>query len=72
VLITTGEEDSRVDPNHARKLAAALQGSTSCGDQHPVLLRVESSAGHGQGKPVGRQADEAADVLAFLWWQLVR
>lgn len=70
VLITTGEEDSRVDPGHARKLAAALQGSTSCPEDHPVLVRVESSAGHGQGKPVGRQADEAADVLAFLWWQL--
>jgi prolyl oligopeptidase len=70
VLVTTGEEDSRVDPNHARKLAAALQASTSCGEQHPILVRVERSAGHGQGKPVGRQADESADVLAFLWWQL--
>ncbi|OWY62586.1 hypothetical protein B7486_57620, partial [cyanobacterium TDX16] len=70
VLVTTGEEDSRVDPNHARKLAAALQTSTSCPDEHPILVRVESSAGHGQGKPVGRQADEAADVLSFLWWQL--
>lgn len=70
VLVTTGEEDSRVDPAHARKMAAALQASTSCGDEHPVLVRVESKAGHGQGKPVSRQADEAADVLAFLHWQL--
>lgn len=70
VLVTTGEEDSRVDPAHARKLAAALQASSSCEEDHPVLVRLEGRAGHGQGKPVGRQADEAADVAAFLWWQL--
>jgi prolyl oligopeptidase len=70
VLVTTGEEDSRVDPCHARKFAARLQAATSCGEEHPILVRVESRAGHGQGKPVSRQADEAADVLAFLHWQL--
>ena len=70
VLITTAESDSRVDPCHARKFAARLQRATSCGDDHPVLLRVEPRAGHGQGKPVGKQADEAADVLAFLFDQL--
>ncbi|CAN5828213.1 prolyl oligopeptidase family serine peptidase [soil metagenome] len=66
VLITTGEEDSRVDPSHARKFGARLQTATSCGDDHPVLVRVESRAGHGQGKPVTKQADELADVLTFL------
>ena len=66
VLITTGEEDSRVDPCHARKFAARLQAATTCGDDHPVLVRVEPRAGHGQGKPVSRQAEEAADVLTFL------
>ncbi len=70
VLITTAESDSRVDPCHARKFAARLQAASSCGDEHPVLLRVEERAGHGQGKPVGKQADEAADVLAFLFDQL--
>ena len=35
-----------------------------------MLLRVEAKAGHGQGKPATSQADEPADVLAFLWWQL--
>ncbi len=65
-LITTGEEDSRVDPCHARKLAARLQAATACGDQRPVLLRVESAAGHGQGKPATKQIEERADVLAFL------
>ncbi len=70
VLLTTAESDSRVDPCHARKFAARLQVATSCGDERPVLLRVESRAGHGQGKPVGKQADEAADVLAFVFDQL--
>jgi prolyl oligopeptidase len=69
-LIETGEEDSRVDPAHARKFAARLQAATACGDEHPILVRIESKAGHGQGKPASRQADEAADVLAFLDWQL--
>ena len=70
VLLTTAEDDSRVDPMHARKMAARLQAATSCGADRPILLRQEASAGHGQGKPVTRQADELADVLAFLWWQL--
>jgi prolyl oligopeptidase len=69
-LITTGEEDSRVDPAHARKMAARLQAATSCGDDRPILLRVEAAAGHGQGKPVTKRAEEAADILAFLDWQL--
>ena len=69
-LVTTGEEDSRVDPCHARKMAARLQAATSDGTQRPILLRVEASAGHGQGKPATKQIDERADVLAFLAWQL--
>ena len=69
-LITTAEEDSRVDPNHARKMAARLQAATSCGQDRPILLRIEERAGHGQGKPVSKQADELVDVLSFLAWQL--
>ncbi len=69
-LLTTAESDSRVDPMHARKMAARLQEATSCGDDRPVLLREEVAAGHGQGKPVTKQADELADVLGFLLWQL--
>jgi prolyl oligopeptidase len=69
-LIDTGEEDSRVDPCHARKLAARLQAATSCGADQPILLRVESAAGHGQGKPASKQIEERADVLAFLAWRL--
>lgn len=70
VLLTSGERDSRVHPMHARKMAARLQEATSCGDDRPILLQIEARAGHGQGKPVGMQADELADVLAFLTTQL--
>jgi prolyl oligopeptidase len=64
VLLTTGESDSRVDPMHARKMAARLQAATSSG--RPVLLRVETRAGHGQGKPLAKVVDECTDVWTFL------
>lgn len=70
VLVTTAEQDTRVDPCHARKFGARLHAATSCGDERPVLVRVESKAGHGVGKPASKQADEAADVVAFLDAQL--
>jgi prolyl oligopeptidase len=69
-LLKTGEEDSRVDPLHARKMTALLQGATSCGDAHPVLLRAEMKAGHGAGKPLSKRVAEAADDLGFIGWQL--
>ena len=69
-LITTAESDSRVDPLHARKFAARMQAATSSPDERPVLVRIESRAGHGVGKPAWKQADEGADVSAFLFWQL--
>ena len=53
-LVLTGEEDSRVDPCHARKFGAAPAGGHGCGDERPILLRVESRAGHGQGKPASQ------------------
>jgi prolyl oligopeptidase len=70
VLLTTADGDSRVDPMHARKMAARLQAASACEDEQPVLLRIEPKAGHGQGKPVSKQADELADVLGFFDWQL--
>jgi prolyl oligopeptidase len=70
VLLTAAASDTRVHPCHARKMAARLQEATSCGDVHPVLLREEGRAGHGQGKPASAQAAELADVLAFLLDQL--
>lgn len=68
VLLTAGESDSRVDPMHARKMAARLQAATSSG--RPVLLRVEIRAGHGQGKPLSRLIEEWTDVWSFLFSEL--
>ena len=68
VLLLTAESDTRVDPLHARKLAAALQHATA--SRHPVLLRTELSAGHGAGKPASKIAEEYAAVFGFLLWQL--
>lgn len=62
-LITTGEEDSRVEPMHARKMAALLQAANP---KALTLLRVDRRAGHGQGKPVGKMVQEEADIWAFL------
>src|SRR4051812_39339826 len=63
VLFTTFESDTRVDPLHARKLAAALRHATT-GDS-PIVLRRETSVGHG-ARAVSRTVDLAADQLAFL------
>ena len=69
MLFGTAESDSRVDPMHARKMAARLQELQADPD-HPVLLRVESRAGHGAGKPVAKLVDELVDELAFLFHEL--
>jgi prolyl oligopeptidase len=63
-LITTGDHDDRVVPAHSFKFAATLQAAHA-GDA-PVLIRIETRAGHGAGKPTTKLIEEAADVLAFL------
>jgi len=63
-LLTTGDHDDRVVPAHSYKFAAALQAAQ--GGSNPVLLRVQTDAGHGLGKPIRAQIEERADVLAFL------
>ena len=67
VLFMTGDSDSRVDPMHAFKMTALMQ---AVGSKRPILLRVESGAGHGEGTPVGKRIGELTDVYGFLWWQL--
>ncbi len=62
-LITTADHDDRVVPGHSFKFAAALQAAQSC--DNPVLIRVETRAGHGAGKPTNKLIDEAADRCAF-------
>lgn len=64
-LLTTGDHDDRVVPAHSFKFAAALQAAQA-DDGPPVLLRVETDAGHGAGKPTSKIIEERADVLAFL------
>jgi prolyl oligopeptidase len=68
VLIFTAESDTRVDAMHARKMAARLQAATS--GKRPIVLRLESKAGHGVGKPLRKQIEQYTDELAFLFAQL--
>jgi prolyl oligopeptidase len=70
VLFTTAEGDSRVDPLHARKMAALLTAASASQDERPVLLTQAGRAGHGVGKPSSMRIDEGADVRTFLSWQL--
>jgi len=67
-LVTTADTDDRVAPGLAKKFAARLQEAT--GGDKPILIRVETKAGHGAGKPVSKQIDEQADIYTFLFWQL--
>jgi prolyl oligopeptidase len=69
VLLMAAEQDSRVDPLHARKMAARLQADAA-DTSGPILLRIETEAGHGQGKPRHKVVDEATDIWSFLFWQL--
>lgn len=69
VFFATAESDSRVDPMHARKMAARMQ-EAQADPRRPILLRMESRAGHGAGKPVAKLVDEVTDELAFLFHEL--
>ena len=72
VLFMTADTDTRVDPMHAKKMAALMQAEARNGTSptRPILLRIESKAGHGAGKPVAKQIEEFTDVYSFLFWQL--
>ena len=71
VLLTAGENDSRVHASHARKMAAALQAATAAvPGAKPVLLWVDREAGHGQGKPLNLRLRDLADQRIFYMWQL--
>ncbi|MEM8602699.1 MAG: prolyl oligopeptidase family serine peptidase [Cyanobacteria bacterium P01_H01_bin.121] len=64
-LITTADHDDRVVPAHSFKFAAALQAAHQ-GD-NPVLIRIETKAGHGAGKPIAKVIEEVSDKWAFLY-----
>jgi prolyl oligopeptidase len=72
ILFMTGDTDTRVDPMHAKKMAALMQAEAKNGnsEERPILLRIETKAGHGQGKPVTKQIEENTDMYSFLFWQL--
>jgi len=62
--VTTADTDDRVVPGHSFKYAAALQAADI--GEKPHLIRIETRAGHGSGKPTDKAIEEGADVLAFL------
>ena len=63
-LVTTADHDDRVVPAHSFKHAATLPAAQ--GAPAPILIRIETSAGHGAGKPTSKRIEEEADILAFL------
>ena len=70
VLFTAGENDNRVHPLHARKMAARMQALS--GNDHaddPVLLWVDRDSGHGAGKPLELRIRDVVDQWAFIMWQ---
>ncbi len=68
VLFMTADTDTRVDPMHAKKMTAELQADN--GGPNPILLRIETKAGHGAGKPINKLVDDWTDIYSFLYWQL--
>jgi len=67
-MVTTADTDDRVVPMHSFKFGAALQRAQA--GNAPILLRIETRAGHGAGTPTSKQIDAAADLWAFLWHNL--
>jgi prolyl oligopeptidase len=64
-LATTADHDDRVVPGHSFKFAATLQAAQGCAN--PVLIRIETKAGHGSGKPISKIIEEQSEILAFMW-----
>lgn len=69
VFFFTGENDTRVHPMHARKMAAALQTHAGNPEEKPILLWVDRESGHGVGKPLKITLEEQTDQWIFLRWQ---
>ena len=63
-MVTTADTDDRVVPGHSFKFAARLQAAQS--GTNPTLIRIETKAGHGAGKPTAKIIEEVADLWAFL------
>jgi prolyl oligopeptidase len=67
-LVTTGDHDDRVVPAHSFKFAAQLQAKQTGGN--PVLIRIETKAGHGAGTPVTKSIEQYADIFSFTLWNM--
>jgi prolyl oligopeptidase len=67
-MVTTGDHDDRVVPAHSFKFAARLQEFHTGED--PVLIRIETNAGHGAGKPTDKIIQEQADKWSFMFWNM--
>ena len=67
-LVTTGDHDDRVVPSHSFKFAAELQDKQT-GD-HPVLIRIETNAGHGAGTPIAKTIEQYSDILGFTLFNM--
>jgi prolyl oligopeptidase len=72
ILFMTADTDTRVDPMHAKKMAALMQSEAANGrsKERPILLRIDTKAGHGAGKPIAKQVEDLTDIYSFLFWQL--
>ncbi|HLF34229.1 MAG TPA: prolyl oligopeptidase family serine peptidase, partial [Cyclobacteriaceae bacterium] len=67
-LVTTADHDDRVVPAHSFKFAAELQAKQ--GGPDPVLIRIETKAGHGAGKPTSKMIEELADLYSFAYYHM--
>lgn len=65
VMFVTGDSDTRVDPLHARKMAALMQAQGA-----DALLHYDTASGHSGGAPVTKRVEDGADLLTFLWWKV--
>ena len=67
-LVTTADHDDRVVPAHSFKFAATLQADND--GTNPTLIRIDSKAGHGAGKPMAKVLEEQADIYGFITYNL--
>ena len=67
-MVTTADHDDRVVPAHSFKFAAELQAKQK--GENPLLIRIETGAGHGAGKSTTKKIEEASDLLSFMFYNM--